>query len=420
MSINSIKTENQVIIPIQQSKTNVSSPSPLSFLETTALSILKKVTVLDIGTGDVGANRFKLSKMGYVYSDTPKVEVLGRDSKSAQQFVDEIIAICKMPSFSKTKIIINMTAWARNPNEKDAELIRLLQEVQKQYLHITVNVLTQEQEAELSQISLASNLKFQDPIICVNHGITPENTIQLEGGKGSIQSAAILPKQTEEMSGTWGNEQLKQGKTLEQTTESLKEKLKNDMLDQIPATVKNVAMQGIFAVALQDKEVMEFLKIKGDEVDSWKKGILPKKLSDVIAALQAKITKGDNSFKQATLRIADTLAQQTIDAATSKEQLAAAAKAQAMGVPAALALASLIAFRDKYGEGFNILNKKEANELFNTDGTRTLKEAKTSGAHGAAVKYFASANKQFSRQHKVAGRVLKSLNWNYQAKLIRA
>lgn len=182
--------------------------------------------------------------------------------------------------------------------------------------------------------------------------MTFENTLQLEGGKGSIQSLALLRKQRTKKAGNWADQKLKAGKTPTQVKDILKAKLKAKLKDpEAIRGIKHITMQGIFAIGLQDREIVDFLKVKEED---WNKGKIPVELHHVIEALQAKIKKWEQAAPETRFK----------------------------ATPAILALAMLEAFREMYGEDFLVLNMRKQIEL------KTGEVAMASRSHVAAVIYF--------------------------------
>lgn len=327
-----------------------------------ALKILlqQPVTIGDIGTGDVGVRRYTFNLKTGLVSSLGGKEGFDRDyKKPAQNFVDGLVAIVLK---YLNNCLIYGTSWGRQDNEDqeisiyEKEMVDSLEKLK--YPNIITRILSQADEAEISALSLHHILKFKNPNNPNLAAVTPNNTIQLEGGKGSIQSWSVLPEQKIEKSGNWANQQLKEGKTPVAVKNLLKAELAAE-LEKAEAIqgIKNIAMQGIFAVGLNDQELADVLGIDKGE---WNKGQIPVALPRVIMVLQAKIEKCET----------------------------AAPDVQAKAAPAILALAMLEAFQEKYGNDFNILNMKDDVTLFYADGTPVGEVAKVCGSHGAAVKYF--------------------------------
>lgn len=327
-------------------------------------------TVGDIGTGDVSLKGFKFDfNSKCVYGVGERITV---DKTTAPEvFIENLKKNIPLTG----EAILYGTSWARIPNDADKQVLDLLSALSKECPHIKSKVMSQADEAEISSYSLANILLFKNSNNPALAGVTSQNTIQLEGGKGSIQSHAVLPQQKSEKSGTWVNNEIKSGKTLEEVKNALKAELKSELKGpEAVKDIKNIAMQGLFAVALQDAAIMKALNVKKEE---WIVGEVAVALPQVIAALQEKLTSVEQAAK------------------AEKEDKAKMGVLQ-KSAPALACLAILEAFQEQYGNDFNVLAMKEDAKLFNQDG-KQIGEAKVTGSHGVAVKYFKDLEQEYEK-----------------------
>lgn len=378
------------------------------------------VVIVDVGTGEGSVVKFVLDlKLGLVYEEfRHKIDRV----KSAQEFTNNIISFLSAPELKDIHTIINLTSWARvNPTGANARLVNVLEKAQSIYTNIIVNVISQKKEAKLSELSLKHVLLFINPAL--SKLITPANTIQLEAGKGSTQSAALLPKQVEEKAGSWADEQLKEGKSILEVVEMYK----NDLLPQMNPPeaivgIKNLAMQGIFANGLEDKKAKEILKSLGiskAEEKDWNSGQIARSIDDVIAACENKVRQADKKLKTTLMAALKNSNIQNllfgkeeikrdysndikavraylkndpdlleVSNEEEKQLLKDVSESLNLPVPAALADGMLKAVREKCGNKFMVVNEREANPLFHSNGTPIGKEVKVSGTHGAAIEHF--------------------------------
>jgi len=402
------------------------------------------VIIVDVGTGEGSVVKMTLdSKIGLVYEEfRHKIDRV----KSAREFTNKLMDFLSQPELKDLHTIINLTSWARiNPKGDNKRLVRVLQEAQDICANIIVKVLTQPQEAKLSEISLKHVLLFINPAL--RKLINPANTIQLEAGKGSTQSAALLPKQDVEKAASWAEEELKAGKGILEVVEIYK----NDILRQMNPPeaivgIKNLAMQGLFAVGLKDKEILKSLKIRTEaEEKDWNSGQITRSINDVIAACESKVTKADSNLKNALAAALNNSNIQNLifgkeeskNEATEERDYATDVKAVkaylkndpklekvsdenekkllkdvsdslSLPVPVALAGGMLKAVEEKCGDKLNVINEKEANQLFFDNGIPMDKEVKVSGTHGAAIKHFIKiglVEKQVTSSWKPTGTV---------------
>lgn len=379
------------------------------------------VIIVDVGSGEGSIVKFVLDlNLGLVYEEfRHKIDRVN----SSREFTANIIDYLSAPELKDIHTIINLTSWARNnPSGVNARLVRVLGEVKELYSNIIVNVITQRQEAKISELSLKHVLQFINPVL--RKIMNPSNTIQLEAGKGSTQSAAVIPEQKEEIAGSWADQQLKEGKNILEVVKMYKDELIPQMTPREAIQGKSiVAMQGLFANGLEDKngkEILKFLGInnKQEEID-WNSGQLLRSIDLVIAACEHKVILADKNLKTSMLAaLKNSNIQKLIfgkeetkrnyaddikavkaylkndpdftglENDTEKKLLKDLNKALNLPVPAALTLGMLQAFVEKYGHKFEISNQRQPNPLYFDNGTPMGKEIKVSGTHGAAIKHF--------------------------------
>lgn len=375
------------------------------------------ITVVDIGTGQASLKEFQFDSISKsVYGIGPKISL---DKKTSPK--DFLINLKKnIPSSGEA--IVYGTSWARNPNDSEKTLLNLLYTLSKENPRIKVKILSQPQEAEVASISFKNLFPFFNPHNPLLTAVNAQNTIQLEGGNGSIQSHAVLPLQKSEKSGKWIYNELNSGKNLTEVKNALKAELKSELTGpEAVKGIKNVCLLGVFAVALHDSEIIASLNVKTEE---WIAGQIPVPLPKVIVALQKKIQISEQSVNAAFIntlkkkKVLDLLFADKKSKKNDKKDLHAiraffkklkaddnneasqkilnsnfeevlnAFKDISKSIPAAACLAMLEAFQEKYGSEFRILTMNEDMKLFDVHGNPTKQEAKVSGAHGVAVKYF--------------------------------
>lgn len=382
-------------------------------------------TVGDIGTGDVSLKEFKFDMLSKsVYGIGPRITV--DRTTSPEVFLDDLKKY--MSPFGEA--VLYGTSWARNPNETDKNILTLLERLNEEYPNIKVKVLSQCKEAKASSLSLENILQFKNCNNPLLAAVTAQNTIQLEGGKGSIQSHTVLPQQKIEKAGAWVDKEIKSGRTPTEVKNVLKSELKSELKGpEAIQGIKNIAVQGLFAVALQDPEIMNSLKVKKEE---WIVGQIPVALPDVIEALQEKIQKVEKTVEDAFMKtldkkeVLDLLSEgqerkndkgmdlQEVRAYFKKlrsnekdkesqqilkshfVEVSKAIDALGKSVPAITCLAMLEPFQEQYGRDFSLLTMKEDVKLFYLNGMPTGQDAKVTGAHGIAVKYFKKLDREYN------------------------
>lgn len=397
---------------------------------------LYEVLIGDVGTGDVGITKFLFDpETGIVYGEKKFDIKKGNDAKA---FADTVATYLNHPDRINIRAIINMTSSSRNPNAFDQEIIDELTKIQDVFAGKVVNILSQTEEAEVGDLSRDHIITHKNPKLTF---VTPEKSIQFEGGKGSAQSAALLPEQMEEKGGNWASNLLNTGKTLKEIAKAFEidtASMLNAPSEEL-AKKKVVIMHGIFAVGLQDKELFPALGISQNEAKDWGTIQIPRTIGVVIGALEGKVNQSDVALNEKLLQalnneeiiallnvnvehedeevkredsidrqalLAFIATEPTLDgvSVTAKallQQIPDFLTAADKAIPAVLALGALKALRERHENIKTVLNAKDPIGLFKEDGTQ-LAEAKLTGSHGAAVKHFRDiglrANKKVNTQ----------------------
>lgn len=309
----------------------------------------------DMGTGETWLYEWKLDRKEELVSLVGNKVEVKRDSKLGPEFF--VNALKEMLSrFKESNIFMFATSWARTPSEVDQKLIGLMEKLTQENSKMFFKVLSQLEEADGSDVSLKHSLDFKDPDILSLKNVTSKNTIQVEGGKGSCQSRAILPTQKVERAAAWVNEQLSAKQTPTQIIQDLKEQFQADFKGpEAMNGIENIVIQGSLAVALENEETIKLLNIDKNMVDDWNRGHIPLPLMDVIKALRANV--------------------QICEKAGAPEKNRSVA-------PLVVCLAMLEAISESYGIEYRILNMRKEMRL------KTKDFARVSGSHGNAVKYF--------------------------------
>ncbi len=224
-------------------------------------------------------------------------EVIEKAMEQAWIHSNEKLTKTKEQIFAETPFKISASSWARK--DRNDPVIAHLKELTKKYPNMTVEVLEQPKEAKTSKSAVKYVYKLAKLA-----GITPKSVLPVEGGGGSSQQRKLVPEQKTlegvaadfaEHSGTWGGEKVDAGQSLAQIKNTFKEDLSKDLKGKVPDYKENIPFQGLFAVAMRDKRMLDLLDLKDKEkISDWNQGKLRLPIADVMKALNTFVAQCDD------------------------------------------------------------------------------------------------------------------------------
>ena len=219
-------------------------------------------------------------------------------------------------AFNRFETHIMFTSWALADEEKkkpdDENLLKCVINLFGLYHSTFLGTISQEGRAKFSEMSLNHILLFASKKL-KDKGLVPSKVIQLEADKDSTQSAAILPKQSEEKGATWAEKLLDKGMSLQQIAKKYMQEQGKQFVDKSEIMGKDkIGLQGLLAIAMEDKEddkrLLKKMKIAEYEIQDWNRGQKLVSLEKVVDALSDAVQFADqahNSSQKCALNNAE-------------------------------------------------------------------------------------------------------------------
>lgn len=391
---------------------------------------ISKVAIFDVGSRDAGGRVFKKDPTTDLISELTTKDTINR--------TDNLEEKLKQQKYEGMQCIINMTSIFRSTIDpkKHPENVNFCAKACELEIHarggIRTNILSQEEEQKLVQLAVTYYIKHKDPSNQELTNISPKNIMSDDSGSGSQQSY-LCPKQTVEFSGQWAENQVTDGKTLEEVREAAKQKIEPDLIAKVPKKRNVLGVVGLSALVLEDAKVVEALQIPDSK--EWTTGRIVKPLAEVISALQTATQAYDQRMTalfNETLRIpavkqlldsrkdkaeekesdkSSNNRKKLISLLTSKKDLNNFEKASGVslaevsgvythfarkGAPLALTLARYQAYWDKYKIDWKVICMNSNVKLYNPVTKQMDTEMKPNVSAGAAIQYLNGTDKDLT------------------------